>query len=105
MAKRKRKRRSRKMTIPIAPVAGLIPMVAPSLISLSEGKYEQAVNRLAYNTVGIANAVTATPSFDAAKMVTNIAPLVAGLLVHKFVGGNLGVNRMLSNANVPFIRI
>jgi hypothetical protein len=34
-----------------------------------------------------------------------LGPIVAGLLLHKFVGGSLGVNRALGRANIPLLRI
>jgi hypothetical protein len=32
-------------------------------------------------------------------------PIIAGALVHRFVGGAMGVNRALGRAGIPFIRL
>lgn len=106
MAKKKR-RRSRKMTIPLAPVIGLVPLVAPAIQNIIAGApLIDVADALCWHGLGIRDVPAGTPSFDMGKCLTNFTPLIAGLLIHKFVGGApLNLNRILARANVPFIRI
>jgi hypothetical protein len=105
----KRRRRRGGTTIPIAPIVGMIPMFTPAIQTAIEGQpINQIVDKLAYNTLGIGglNQTPPQPYFDGNKFVTNMLPLVAGILVHKFVGGRpLNINGMLARAKIPFIRI
>jgi len=90
------------MTIPLAPIAGMIPMVSGAATAAMQGDWEMALKHLQWKTIGI----DSQGKFHADQMVQNMIPLVAGLLVHKFVGGPpLNLNRMLARARVPFIRI
>ncbi|MBA7534783.1 hypothetical protein ES705_27032 [subsurface metagenome] len=99
---KKRKRNSRKFTIPIAPIVGLLPMVSAAATHALKGDFDRAMNELKWNTLGI----QVDGKFNAVKFGQNMMPLVLGLLVHKFVGGApLNLNRMLAAANVPIIRI
>jgi hypothetical protein len=34
-----------------------------------------------------------------------LLPIVAGIFVHKIIGGGLGINRVLSSSGIPWIRI
>lgn len=99
---RKKRRGKRKMTVPIAPIAGLVPMVARSAVALMNGDIGEAQRSFLYDTIGVDEA----GMFHLDKAIANVTPLVAGLLIHKFVGGApLNFNRILARAGVPFIRI
>jgi len=102
MSKKKR-RRSRSMTIPLAPIIGLIgaPAIHRSIDGLMKGDLKEATYYLP-NLVGIWNDGT----FHMNTLLTNLTPIAAGLLIHKFVGGSpLNLNRTLGRARVPFLRI
>ena len=103
MARRKgRRRKKRGFTIPLAPIAGLVPMVLPSIQMAIAGDLNSAGTHLVWNTIG----VDGNGNFNMGKLVQNVTPVIAGLLIHKFVGGApLHLNRILANAGVPFIRI
>lgn len=108
MARRKRRRRSSGMTIPLAVVAGIAPGVAMPIQRALEGNLMSSLDHLVNNYTGF----TFAPSglygeqrFDIARLKNGLLPLVMGVLVHKFVGGTLGVNRILARHKVPFIRI
>ena len=103
MAKNK-KRAKRKFTIPLAPVAAIIAVVAKPAQLAIDGNYEGAAAELGARVVGY--------NFQSSEMDLMYAakncwlPLLLGGLVHKFIGGSpLNVNRMLADANVPVIRI
>ena len=102
MAKRKRKRGKRGFTIPIAPIVGLAAGLAGPLKDVIDGNIEFAVNKLKYSYLGL----DTSNNFSLDGLMSGLVPLVAGGLVHKFVGGApLNLNRMLAAANVPIIRI
>ena len=102
MARRRRKRGKRKFTIPIAPIIGLGVGLAGPAKDLMDGNVEYAVNKLKYSYLGL----TPDNQFKPEALLNGLVPLIAGVLVHKFVGGPpLNVNRMLARANVPIIRI
>ena len=91
------------MTIPIAPVMGLASMFGRTIPLVMRGDTDGAMKQAVYDTIGFN---MWNNSFDGAKMVANMTPLIAGLLIHKFVGGSpLNLNRTLARARVPFIRI
>ena len=103
VARRKGRRRgSRKFTIPIAPIVGLAAGLAGPIKDLMDGEVEFAVNKLKYSYLGL----DTENKFKPEALMSGLAPLIVGGLVHKFVGGPpLNLNRMLAQANVPIIRI
>lgn len=102
MGKKKRRRRSTAMTVPIAVIPGVVRMVYRPIQALLAGDLGEAQRSFMWDTIG----VDETGRFDAMQFAGNMTPLVIGLLVHKFVGGApLNLNRMLARAKVPFIRI
>jgi len=108
LARRKR-RYSRKMTVPIAPLAGILAGVTgPSaygssiLERLLQGNFVDAgrIAAMQYLGYNVHNG-----SWDITK-ARGLLPLVLGILVHKFVGGSpLNFNRMLARHKIPVIRI
>lgn len=100
---RRRKRRRRSRTIPLGPVLGLAAgMVGPAQ-ALMEGNIESAAELACRQYTGYS---FQHQHFDANELKKGLVPLVAGLLVHKFVGGwPLNLNRTLAAAGVPYIRI
>lgn len=100
---RSRSRRRGGFTIPIAPILGLAAGLAKPVEYVMQGQYFAAANHAcaAYTGYDIN-----TRSFHLENLMGGLAPLVAGLLVHKFVGGKpLGLNAVLARSGVPFIRI
>ena len=102
MAKNK-SRRSRKFTIPLAPIAGLAAGMSIPVGKAMAGDYQGALDEVAWAYCGIH---PVTKQFEARGLMYGTIPLIIGALVHKFVGGPpLNLNRMLASANVPLIRI
>lgn len=107
---KKKRRRSSGMTIPLAPVAGLMAGIAggqsPGYSPLNlvmAGDFENAANALSMNYTGYS---LMDGSFDIKRLGVGVLPLVIGALVHKFVGGRpLNINAMLARAKVPLLRI
>jgi len=90
------------MTIPIAPIAGILGMEAVGKIvtDVTTNRFYDIPVHLK-QMVGI----TSKGDFYLPLLIRNVLPPVMGLIVHKVVGGKLGLNRMLAQSNVPFIRI
>lgn len=105
LARRKYRRRSDGMTIPLAPIAGLVAGLGEPIDRALQGNFtgpNSALSWLTLNYTGY-NDQTGNWNIMAAK---GLPPLIIGALVHKFVGGSpLNINRMLARAKVPFIRI
>ena len=102
-ARRKRRRRKRGMTIPLAVVGGLAAGLAEPAQKLLQGDLEYALSILSRNYTGFR---PGTGTWEPAYLRNGMLPLVAGLLVHKFVGGSpLNLNKTLAASGIPFIRI
>ena len=100
---RKKRRYSRKMTIPLAPVIGFLGTEAMqnTIKNLMAGKHQEAMRYLPH-LVGLHSDGT----FHWQTLLNNMTPIIIGLLVHKFVGGSpLNLNRTLARHKVPLIRI
>ena len=107
IAKRKKGRRSRKFTIPIAAVTAV---ALPALKLLTrQGPKGQPMHEIQagnWANAGEALVDNATHLFAGQGLMEWVPGSVAALLVHKFVGGSpLNLNRTLANAGVPFFRI
>jgi len=105
MAKKSKRRRSRKMTLPLAPIIGMIS--SPSVTrAIDNAVNDRGIPNILNELKGMAGINYQTNKFDLGLLASNLTPIVAGLLVHKYVGGQpLGLNNILARANVPFIRI
>ena len=110
MAKRHRVRRyyarakhhARKMTIPIAPIVGIAaaPGTAYTIQKAMTGNVT-ATLKAAGSFIGLDD----NGVFQMNILKNNLVPILIGAAVHKFVGGTLGVNRMLGAAKVPILRL
>lgn len=98
---RPRSRRKAGFTIPVAVVAGFMPLVNQALIGYREGGIQRVSDRVVASMTGYD---PATQQWHASHMVHGPLPIVLGILGHK-LASRLGVNRALSQAGVPFIRI
>ncbi len=101
MAKKKRIYRRHGVTVPVAVALGFVPLTVTGYNAVKAG-----------GVTGLQNIVTSlvpynfsTHSLDFSQLGSGLYPILAGMFVHKFVGGALGVNRMLASSRVPFVRI
>lgn len=105
MARRRGKARRRGgrggFTLPVAVLAGFGPMVADVVHGYKTGGISSAANDLLANVSGY-DARSKSWSFEL--LAKGMGPVLAGVLVHK-LAGKLGVNRALSRAGVPWVRI
>ena len=94
-------RRAAKMTIPVAVVAGFTPLLARAI----DGWRGNGVVGVGD---GVLSGLTGYSVFDhkwhSDIMLQNLGPIVAGFGVH-WLAGRLGINRALSRAKVPLLRI
>jgi hypothetical protein len=101
MARRKRSRK-KSFTIPLAPIAGLMAGLRQPITEVMAGRYNRAIDWLSWSYTGYD---IPTKTWKPERMMTGLMPLIIGGLVHKYVGGSLGINRALGRAGVPLIRI
>lgn len=97
-----------KFTLPVAVVAGFAPGVGRMVYHATHNDHGQG-NAIA--NVGVeAGRIflgydSRSGSFNATDMMYGLLPVVLGGIIHKFIGGGLGVNRMLARAGVPILRV
>lgn len=102
MAKRNtRARGKKKTTIPVAMLVGFAPLISRGInlwqVGGLQGLQHLVSSLIPYDSVN--------RKFTMAGLPTGLYPIVGGLLIHKFIGGSMGVNRALSGAGVPWIRL
>lgn len=106
---RTRSRKKKSMTIPLAPVMGVLAgalRTAPSGSNIVENIMTGDFAGLAYNARELFAGIDNTGAFRPEWLLQTYGPMAVGALIHKFVGGSpLNLNRMLAAAGVPFIRI
>ena len=101
------KRHKKKFTIPLAIVAGFIPMALDIKHGIDDGNgVLQSASHTLTALFGIdtyAAAKDRTPRWNVAQAAGTPA-IVMGFLAH-FAAQKLGINRMLANAGIPIVRI
>jgi len=89
-------------TLPIGIIAGMLPGVTRSFaVFQAQGAQKGANEALAIYT----GFDPQTRQWSIQNMQFGLIPLIAGLLLTRFVGGGLGINRILARARVPLIRV
>jgi len=101
----KRTHRRAKFTFPLAVAAGF---ASPVLRTIDHAKYgitgpEGAIAEFTRTMIGV-NPLQTPMKFELWRLRYGLWPVLLGLGVHKAASA-LGVNRMLSRAGIPFIRI
>jgi len=105
MAKSKSKRAHRKQgfTIPIAVVAGFAPLAIYGLNDYKTGGIASLGDGLARRLTGFGTPGSGG-TWEPKHLASGLVPIVGGLFVHK-LASRLGVNRALSQAGVPILRV
>ena len=93
------------MTLPVAPIAGLAAGLYDPVYHMLHGNPTEGFAHLCWQYTGYDPTMNNTFQSAITGLSRGVLPLVAGALVHKFVGGTLGVNRALARAKVPFVRL
>ena len=96
------RRKASGMTLPVAVIAGFAPIAIHTLEGYKAGGVKGALNDLSAYTTGY---VPADGQWKPAHLVEGMGPVILGIMVHKYVGGKMGVNRMLTSAGVPLVRL
>lgn len=102
----KTKRRKPKQKLSVATVAGVAAGIfrqAPAGRTIIDDLRSGDVNALAYDAREIFTGIDQNGAFRWDWVAATYAPMVAGALVSKYVGGKMGINRQL--AKVPFIKL
>ncbi len=96
----KRRRYHSKMTLPIAPIAGLASGFIVPIQQIAYGDYAGALRSTIINYTGWN---TSGQNWDGQALKNGLVPLLAGLAVHATIGRM--VNPLLARAKVPFLRL
>lgn len=96
------KRRRKQFILPVAAILGFVPLFARSWTYFRASGIEAAAREATSITTGFD---TLSGKWNAGNLRYGLLPLVLGIMVHKFVGGSLGINRALGAARVPIIRL
>lgn len=102
-----RKKKANRMTIPALVALPLAFTVVESTKRLTTGygKSEAGVGgMLNYLTAAYTGYIPRDQSFDLKMLKQGAIPLLVGVLGHK-VANRVGINRMLSGAGIPFLRL
>lgn len=104
LARRRPRRRAawyQKVHIPIAIVAGFMPVTKDAIDLYMGGGFRNVARYLPKRFVPY-DAMTNKWTFD--KFMVGTGSILLGVLAHKLIGGKLGLNKALAQAGVPFIR-
>ena len=93
--------RSHKMTLPIAVILGFVPLVSQGVALVKSG----GLPALSLLPSALVPYNFQTRRIDFSGLGSGLYPILAGLAVHKIVGGYMGVNRSLAAARIPWLRI
>ncbi len=101
IARRRVGHKAKSMTIPLAVIAGFVPMGMNVWTSYKEGGLDKASQSLVAQTTGYSRY---DGKFHLDYLVAGMGPVLGGILVHK-LANKLGVNRAIGRAGVPFLRL
>ncbi len=96
------KKRARKQTIPLAIGLGLMPLVSSIPSDFKVGGMHEVNKVLILKMTGW-NVDRKTDRFQSEWLGRGLLPLIAGFMIHKYVGKK--VNPILARAGVPLFRI
>lgn len=99
-----------KMTLPVAVIAGLAPTIAAGINGFQVGNSAGGFARGLSFAASQMSAYLTGWNYEEMRfrfdlMSKGLLPLLLGVAAHKVVGGMFGVNRLLSRAKMPLVRI
>jgi len=100
---KKATRRARRFTIPIAAVLGFAPSFSDAWANARGPGGVDLAARIFTRSFTAFDPLTGVWSISYLRR--GLFPVLAGIAVHKFIGGSLGINRMLGSSGVPLIRL
>lgn len=95
------KSRAKKMTFPLAVIAGIAPGVSAVVTTATSAGWQQAARTAGFIYTGYDYT---TNKWSLRNMQLGLMPLAVGVIIHK-VAGMLGINRALAATGIPLIRI
>jgi nitrate reductase NapE component len=97
----KRTGRRNGVKLPVAIILGFMPLAGKMISDVRSGGFS-----------ALGSSVSAIVPYDPvsrrvtfANLGLGLWPIIAGILVHKIVGGYFGINRALGNMGLPWVRI
>ena len=96
------KRRRPKMTFPLAIVSGFLPLIHHEYEAFKSGGLKAVSIDSVRRLTGID---TYANEWAPKAMIGGLLPILGGILIHRFIGGTLGLNAALAKSGIPFIRI
>lgn len=95
------------MTLPLAVMAGFAPLALTAVSDYQKSGAEIAAKSVVCNLTGfdLNNQAGGGWKPGLGMWRIGLGPILAGILVHRFVGGTLGINRALGRANFPLLRL
>lgn len=96
------KRHRKNFTIPVAVVAGFVPITMGVFNSFTTSGPYAGFDTMTRYLTGYS---PVTKKWDISSMKCGTFAILLGYAVHWLVGGKLGVNRMLARTGIPIIRI
>jgi hypothetical protein len=94
-------RRRSQMSLPIAVVAGFVPLASNALRDYQQGGLDLLGTGLTWRLTGYNQM---SKRFDLSGLSSGLLPILLGIGVHK-LAGRLGVNRAIANAGIPLLRL
>lgn len=95
-------RRGNRFTLPVAAILGFAPPFSIAWANFRKGGIDQGARVFARSLTGFD---PPTGQWNFSYLREGLLPILLGLGVHKIIGQNLGINRMLASAGVPVIRL
>ena len=91
-----------KVHLPLAVAAGFLPVTKDAIDLFQGGGLRNVAKYLPKRFIPY-DFNTGHWTMD--KFMVGTGSIILGILVHKYVGGKLGVNKALASAGIPFIRL
>jgi hypothetical protein len=101
---RKRTHRKAGLTVPLALVAGFVPTAGYALEGFRRGGEAGITEGIARLTVRMTGYSITENKFNGSELIKGWAPVALGFMTHK-LAARMGINRALSNAGVPILRV
>lgn len=105
MAKHKKHHGRGGFKLPLAVVGGFMPLVGGTLRTWQNAGWSGDGGAGVFLTAYGTGWDPVHGKFSFSNLSKGLGPVVLGILVHKIVGGTLGVNRLLGKMGIPIIRI
>jgi hypothetical protein len=97
--------RKKHFTIPLAVVGGFLPFASWTYGTIRADGHWNGFSTWAKYAPKRFIPINESGKFDASKLSVGILPILLGFAVHRWVGGKMGVNRMMARAGIPLIRL